>query len=176
MDKPNRRAAIRDYKERKAAAGIYALRCAAADAVWVGVSRNIDAQENSVGFALRMGSHPNRDLQAAMRGESLATAKYQLFAAQARSVGQSRVANLFDGTSAVEFREHMSREAMYAGLVGSTATNLSTAAAREDYQGTVTYPQAAATATSEGATAAASLFTSMATDELALRDSFLAVR
>jgi len=78
MDKPNRRAAIRDYKEKKTAAGIYALRCAAAGAVWVGVSRNIDAQENSVGFALRMGSHPNRDLQAAIRAHGAEAVAYEM--------------------------------------------------------------------------------------------------
>jgi hypothetical protein len=78
MDKPNRRAAIRDYKERNTAAGIYALRCAAVGAVWVGVSRNIDAQENSVGFALRMGNHPNRDLQAAIRAHGPEAVAYEV--------------------------------------------------------------------------------------------------
>lgn len=75
MDRTDRRQRVRDYKEQKTAAGIYALRCAAAQAVWVGVSRNIDAQENSVRFVLRMGSHPNRDIQAALRahgGEAFA--------------------------------------------------------------------------------------------------------
>lgn len=67
MDKPNRRQLSRDYKEKKTAAGIYALRCPAAGAVWVGVSQNIDAQANSIGFVLRMGSHPNREVQAALK-------------------------------------------------------------------------------------------------------------
>ena len=67
MDKSDRRQLVRDYKEKKTAAGIYALRCAVAEAVWVGVSHNIDAQANSVGFVLRMGSHPNREIQAALR-------------------------------------------------------------------------------------------------------------
>jgi len=67
MDKADRRQRVRDYKEKRTAAGIYILRCAAAGAVWVGVSQNIAAQENSVRFVLRMGSHPNRDIQAALR-------------------------------------------------------------------------------------------------------------
>lgn len=67
MDKSDRRQLVRDYKEKKVAAGIYALRCAAAGAVWVGVSHNIDAQANSIQFVLRMGSHPNREIQAALR-------------------------------------------------------------------------------------------------------------
>lgn len=75
MDKADRRQRVRDYKEKRTVAGIYALRCAAADAVWVGASQNIEAQENSVRFVLRMGSHPNRDIQAALRahgGEAFA--------------------------------------------------------------------------------------------------------
>ena len=67
MDKSDRRQLTRDYRDTARAAGIYALRCAAVSIVWVGVSRNIDAQENGVRFALRTGVHPNRELQAALR-------------------------------------------------------------------------------------------------------------
>jgi hypothetical protein len=65
MDKQSRRQAIRDYKERKAAPGVYAVRCAATGEVWVGGSRNLDAQQNSLWFGLRTGGHVNRAMQAA---------------------------------------------------------------------------------------------------------------
>jgi len=65
MDRLSRRQAIRDYKERKAAPGIYAIRCAPTAEAWVGASRHLDAQQNSAWFALRTGGHPNRALQAA---------------------------------------------------------------------------------------------------------------
>lgn len=74
----SKRQAIRDFKERKVSAGIYVLRCEAAGAAWIGVSRNIDAQENSVRFALRMGSHPNRDLQAALRAHGADALSYEV--------------------------------------------------------------------------------------------------
>ena len=65
MDKQSRRQAIRDYKERKAAPGVYVVRCAATGEVWVGGSRNLDAQQNSLWFGLRTGGHANRAMQAA---------------------------------------------------------------------------------------------------------------
>lgn len=65
MDKQSRRDAVRDHKEQKVRCGIVALRCAASGETWVGLSRNLDAQQNSLWFTLRMGSHTNRTLQAA---------------------------------------------------------------------------------------------------------------
>jgi hypothetical protein len=65
MDKQSRRQAIRDYKEKKIAPGVYAVRCAASGEVWVGGSRNLDAQQNSLWFGLRTGGHVNRTMQAA---------------------------------------------------------------------------------------------------------------
>jgi hypothetical protein len=65
MDKQSRRQAIRDYKEKKPAPGVYAVHCAASGEVWVGGSRNLDAQQNSLWFGLRTGGHVNRAMQAA---------------------------------------------------------------------------------------------------------------
>ncbi|THD81155.1 MAG: GIY-YIG nuclease family protein [Phenylobacterium sp.] len=65
MDKQSRREALRQYKEKKPAIGVFAVRCAASGEVWVAASRNLDQQQNGVWFGLRLGSHPNRALQAA---------------------------------------------------------------------------------------------------------------
>lgn len=56
---------IRQYKERKTAPGVYAVRCP--DGVWVAASRNIDSQQNSTLFGLRTGGHPNKAMQAAWK-------------------------------------------------------------------------------------------------------------
>ncbi len=61
----DRKAAISAYKKRERAIGIYELRCAAADAVWVGQTTNLDAIWNRMRFTLEHRSHPNRSLQAA---------------------------------------------------------------------------------------------------------------
>jgi hypothetical protein len=64
MDKQTRREAIRDYKERKATPGVFAVRCLATGEVWVAPSRNMAQQQNGVWFGLRLGSHRNKALQA----------------------------------------------------------------------------------------------------------------
>ncbi len=64
MDKQSRRDLVRDYKEKKTVAGVYAIRCRPTGEVWVGGSRNIEAQQNSSWFSLRSAGHPNKQLQA----------------------------------------------------------------------------------------------------------------
>lgn len=61
----DRKALIAAYKERKTAAGIYAVRCEASGRVWVGRTPNLDTVGNRLRFSLRSGTHPNRALQAA---------------------------------------------------------------------------------------------------------------
>jgi hypothetical protein len=65
MDNQTRRQAIRDYKERKVPAGIFAVRCAAAGQSWVGQSQNLEQQKNRIWFGLRQGGFPNPALKAA---------------------------------------------------------------------------------------------------------------
>ena len=62
MERSGRRAAVAAYRERKSAAGIYAVRCAVTGEVWVGRSADLAAQQNSLAFQLRHGPH-----NAAMR-------------------------------------------------------------------------------------------------------------
>ncbi len=65
MPQIDRRAAIAAYKERPVRAGIYAVRCPAAGAVWVGQVANLDGIANRVWFSLRHGGHGNRRMQRA---------------------------------------------------------------------------------------------------------------
>ena len=65
LTKERRKAAIAAYKERKSVAGIFAVRCAPAGAVWVGQTRDLDKVWNRIAFSLRTGADPRRDLQAA---------------------------------------------------------------------------------------------------------------
>jgi hypothetical protein len=77
MDRQSRRELLRDYKERKAPAGVYAIRCAASGEVWVGATRNLDAQKNSFWFGLSTRGHANRALQAAWNTHGEATFRYE---------------------------------------------------------------------------------------------------
>ena len=63
--KADKREAARQFKERKVAAGAYAVRCSPTGAVWVGITRNLDAARNACWFSLRMHGHRVASLQAA---------------------------------------------------------------------------------------------------------------
>ena len=68
----NRKQAIRDFKERKPARRIFAVRCNADSQTWVGSSPNLPAWRNSLWFSLRSGGYPDQALQQAWNthGES----------------------------------------------------------------------------------------------------------
>jgi hypothetical protein len=78
MDKDRKRRIVRDYKERKVSPGIYAVRCTATGEVWVAPSRNLDAQQNGFWFALRLGTHPNKALQAVWNAEGEAAFAFEI--------------------------------------------------------------------------------------------------
>ncbi len=65
MSTMDRKAAISEYKKRKAAAGIYAVRCLAHGKVWVGRAPDIDSIETRLRFGLRSGGHRHPAMQAA---------------------------------------------------------------------------------------------------------------
>ena len=65
MDRDQRKAAVTAYRERKAAAGIYAVICRPSGERWVGRALDLDAVQNRLWFTLRHGSCAHRSLQAA---------------------------------------------------------------------------------------------------------------
>jgi len=65
LEKAAKREAARQFKERKPAPGIYALRCLPTGHAWIEVSPNLAAAQNSQYFQLRQNLHRNHDLQAA---------------------------------------------------------------------------------------------------------------
>ena len=65
MSNQRKRDLVREYKERKQRRGVYAVRCSGSGQVWASASPNLDAQQNSLWFQLKLGSHPNRALQEA---------------------------------------------------------------------------------------------------------------
>ena len=65
MDRSERKAAVSAYKERNAIAGVYAIRCAATHAQWVGAAPDLSTIWTRRAFALRQGIETNRALQSA---------------------------------------------------------------------------------------------------------------
>nr|BFD81788.1 hypothetical protein StreXyl84_11890 [Streptomyces sp. Xyl84] len=105
------------------------------------------------------------NLDTALHGEALAHARYMLFAAHARQTGNTALARLWEGTAGVELHEHLAGEAVLAGLVHTTKTNLRTAVTGERKEATTVYPTFAERATAVGDTAAAGYFRNTAADE-----------
>jgi len=63
QSKVSRKELVRQFKEIKVLAGIYAVRCAATGRVWVGPSRNLGATKNGLWSGLRAGMHRETSLQ-----------------------------------------------------------------------------------------------------------------
>lgn len=60
----DKKAALAAYKERKAVAGIYAVRCSATGEVWAGRAPDLGTIQNRLWFTLRQGANPHRGMQA----------------------------------------------------------------------------------------------------------------
>ena len=73
MKSEDRKAAVAAYKERKSAVGIYAVRCLASGACWVGRCLDLTKVQNRHWFVLRLGNSPHRSLQAAWNGHGAET-------------------------------------------------------------------------------------------------------
>ena len=65
MDRSERKAAVSAHKERKAIAGVYAIRCAATDEQWIGSAPDLSTIWTRRMFALRQGVEMNQALQSA---------------------------------------------------------------------------------------------------------------
>jgi hypothetical protein len=73
-----RKAAVAAYRERKIAAGIYAVRCIANGAVWVGQAPDLSTIQNRLWFTLRLGNCPHRSLQDAWGAEGAEAFKFEI--------------------------------------------------------------------------------------------------
>lgn len=61
----DRKAATAAFRERKPSPGVYAVRCSGSGGLWLGQAADMTNVQNRHWFALRMGSHTNRVMQAA---------------------------------------------------------------------------------------------------------------
>lgn len=65
MKTPDRKAATAAYKERKRNAGVFAIRCAASNEIWVGAAPDLGTIQNRIWFTLKHGGSVNAALKAA---------------------------------------------------------------------------------------------------------------
>ncbi len=110
------------------------------------------------------GSRTEANLTAAFAGESQARNKYTYFASKAKKEGFEQIAALFLKTADNE-KEHAKLWFKELDGIGSTAANLSDAAAGERYEWTEMYAQFAKEAREEGFDEIARLFDGVAAIE-----------
>ena len=78
VGKEGRKAAVAAYKERKSVTGVFAVRCGAAGAVWVGSAPDLDKIQNRLWFQLKMGGCPHRTLQAAWNAHGAESLTFEI--------------------------------------------------------------------------------------------------
>jgi rubrerythrin len=123
------------------------------------------------------GTQTEKNLLTAFAGESQARNRYTYAAGAARKEGFVQIADIFQETADQE-KEHAKRffkfleggeveisGAFPAGVIGTTAENLSAAAAGEHYEHTEMYPGFAKIARDEGFDAVAAVFDAISVAE-----------
>ncbi len=116
------------------------------------------------------GSQTEKNLLIAFAGESQARNRYTFFASAAKKEGLVQIAQIFEETANQE-KEHAKRffkflegsdleitETFPAGVIGTTLDNLKAAAAGEEHEWTIMYPEFAKIAREEGFKAVANAF------------------
>ena len=105
------------------------------------------------------GTKTEANLQAAFAGESQARNKYTYYASKAKKEGYEQIAAIFEETAANE-KEHakMWFKLLHDNSIPDTITNLTDAAAGENYEWTDMYEQFAKDAREEGFERIAYLF------------------
>jgi hypothetical protein len=76
MSNARKKELLREYKETPQRAGVFAVACG--ENRWIGVSRNLDKQQNSLWFQLRMGNYPNAELQKAWNANGESAFAYEV--------------------------------------------------------------------------------------------------
>ena len=108
--------------------------------------------------AARMNRHTHENLLALMKIESLACARYLIFAQKARSNGRYDLAALFEEAATEEHLRRFEAAANLAGLVGSDLDNLGNAISEETDGVSSLYQRFAGEAAMSGDMSAQELF------------------
>ena len=123
------------------------------------------------------GTQTEKNLLAAFAGESQARNRYSYFTSKAKKDGFVQIARVFEETAEQE-KEHAKRLFKFleggdveiqagfpAGVIGTTAENLKSAAEGENYEWTDMYPSFAEVAKDEGFNEIAAVFNAIAVAE-----------
>jgi len=128
-------------------------------------------------MATIQGTRTEKNILTAFAGESQARNRYTYFASRAKKDGFVQISTIFEETAGQE-KEHAKRlfklleggevqvsASFPAGTIGTTLENLRAAAAGENYEHTLMYPEFAKIAREEGFKDIADIFTAIAVAE-----------
>jgi rubrerythrin len=128
-------------------------------------------------MATLKGTQTEKNTLTAFTGESQARNRYTYFASKAKKDGYVQISTIFEETANQE-KEHAKRlfklleggeveitGSFPAGVIGSTLENLQEAAAGENHEHTIMYPEFAKTAMEEGFKDIAAIFMAIAVAE-----------
>ena len=118
------------------------------------------------------GSRTERNLREAFAGETQARSKYDYFASVAKKEGYEQIAAIFQATANNE-KEHAKMWFKALSGIGTTAENLASAAAGENYEWTDMYDRMAQEAEEEGFDHIAYLFEAVGEIEKEHEERFL---
>lgn len=134
------------------------------------------------------GTKTEQNLLKSFAGESQARNRYTFFASKAKKEGYEQIAAVFEETANQE-KEHAKRFFKFleggdleitacfpAGVIGDTSANLAAAAAGENEETEIAYPQFAEVAEREGFSEIAAVFRKIASVEARHRDRYLALK
>jgi len=133
------------------------------------------------------GTKTELNLMKAFAGESQARNRYTIFASKAKKEGYEQIAELFLETADQERVHAKSLFKMMeggeveitagfpAGVIGTTAENLTAAAAGENHEHTTMYPEFAEVAKQEGFTRIAALFRAIGKAEVMHETRYMAL-
>jgi hypothetical protein len=76
MSNARKKELLREYKEKPQRAGVFSVTCG--EQRWTSTSRNLDKQQNSLWFQLRMNGFPNVDVQKAWNAQGDAAFVYEV--------------------------------------------------------------------------------------------------
>jgi len=123
------------------------------------------------------GSQTEKNILTAFAGESQARNRYTYFASKAKKDGYVQISTIFEETANQE-KEHAKRlfklleggeveisAGFPAGVIGTTLENMQEAAAGENFEYTIMYPEFAKTAMEEGFKDIAAIFSAIAVAE-----------
>jgi hypothetical protein len=111
MERARKKALTRAWLERERSQGVFAVRCGASGQAWVSSTTDLGSKKGGLWFILRMGDHPNPEVQAAWREHAEAAFSFEILEALSE-----------EASTSAGFKDRLkTRERHWRGALGAPA-------------------------------------------------------